>query len=130
MTNNLSAPTSESIRQKINVFPTNPLVEEKEEKEYDREAKLARFTLQTEILRDDKGARKKYARLTFILTCSWSIFLVLTIFLLGLKILTLSDTVIVTLITSTTINFFGFFLLVMQYLFPKENKEKNKDSKL
>jgi len=40
--------------------------------------------------------------------------------LAGVKLLSLSDTVLVTLITTTTASVFGFFLLVMKYLFNPE----------
>ena len=38
----------------------------------------------------------------------------------------LSDKVIMTLITSTTINVFGFFLLVLKYLFNTGSVKKDK----
>lgn len=63
------------------------------------------------------GERKIYARDIFRLTIVWSALIFLILFLCGWHGLFLSDKVIITLISSTTINFFGFFFLVTKYLF-------------
>ncbi|PUZ29126.1 hypothetical protein DCC81_06585 [Chitinophaga parva] len=68
-------------------------------------------------LRQNNGQRKIYARLIFVFTCLWAAVIFVMLFLAGFKRLELSDTVLVALITTTTINFFGFFLLVVKYLF-------------
>lgn len=74
--------------------------------------------------------RKKYAGYIFRLTCIWASLIFVLIFFQGFGFTKLSDKVIITLITSTTINFFGFFLLVTKYLFNSNehvlssNKEK------
>ncbi len=68
-------------------------------------------------LRQNNGERKKYARLIFLFTCLWAAMIFVILFLAGFKEVTLSDTVLVALITTTTVNFFGFFLLVVKYLF-------------
>ncbi|PUZ27552.1 hypothetical protein GA0116948_103165 [Chitinophaga costaii] len=68
-------------------------------------------------LRQNNGERKKYARLIFLFTCLWAAMIFVILFLTGFKKVILSDTVLVALITTTTVNFFGFFLLVVKYLF-------------
>ena len=68
-------------------------------------------------LSQNNDERKKYAHKIFVLTILWSILIFIILFLIGWKLLYLSDKVIITLITSTTINFFGFFFLVTKYLF-------------
>ena len=71
-------------------------------------------------LRTNIDERKKYARWIFILTCFWAISIFTVVFFLGFGQylnFKISDSVMIALITSTTINFFGFFLLVIRYLF-------------
>lgn len=76
-------------------------------------------------LQQNRRERIKYAKWTFWLTIGWIFIVLILVFLSGLKhkgeaILHLSDTVLITLITTTTLNVFGFFILVMQFLFNKE----------
>lgn len=79
-------------------------------------------------LDQNRGERVSYAKKTFWLTVGW-IFVVLAIVTLSgveynyTRLLSLSDPVIITLITTTTVNVFGFFLLVMQFLFNKRELE-------
>jgi hypothetical protein len=72
-------------------------------------------------LRTNNEARVRYARRTFYLTCLWIIVVMTIVILNGVHLIHLSDTVLVTLITTTTINVFGFFLLVIKYLFNVKN---------
>lgn len=96
--------------------------------ELEREIKkqqLIRLMSDNQSFSQDIAERKGYAGKIFMLTIIWSVLIFLILFLNGWHILTLSDTVIVTLIGSTTINFFGFFFLVTKYLFNAPN-EKDK----
>lgn len=68
-------------------------------------------------LAQNNKERKKYAGWIFKLTCIWGCLIFVIVFLHGFRRMFLSDNVLITLITSTTINFFGFFLLVVKYLF-------------
>ena len=68
--------------------------------------------------------RVKYAKMTFILTSFWIAIVLCIVYLSGRNYLNLSDTVIVTLITTTTVNVFGFFFLVMKYLFRVDQQEE------
>lgn len=61
--------------------------------------------------------RKQYAENIYLFTCLWFIFMVIVIIGKGLGKLDLSDTVLVTFITSTTVSAFGFFTYVTKYLF-------------
>lgn len=84
------------------------------------------YLLKKEVLaslQQNNRDRFIFARYTFFLTCFW-IFIVITIVFLngyrgpaGGRVLQLSDSVLITLITTTTINIFGFFLLVIKFLF-------------
>lgn len=87
----------------------------------DKEIKLAYLN----TLKQNNTERKKYARHIFFFTCAWAITIVIIIFCDGLNnFFHLSDSVLITLITTTTINFFGFFLLVTKYLFNAKAIEK------
>jgi hypothetical protein len=87
-------------------------------------------------LQTNSAQRRMYARRTFWLTCIWITLVIIIVALNGLdvyfngikhRVLILSDTVVVTLITTTTLNVFGFFLLVMKYLFNTEELKEMKD---
>lgn len=69
---------------------------------------------------NDNIARKVYAELIFTVTVMWLFFVLVTVIAVGRGFLKLSDTVLVTLITTTTIAVFGFFLAVVNYYFNKE----------
>lgn len=90
-----------------------------------------------ESLQVNRTQRRKYARYTFWLTCGWITLVLMIVAASGLELpgkfgikgnlLKLSDTVIVTLITTTTVNVFAFFVLVMKYLFNSEELKEMKD---
>lgn len=78
-------------------------------------------------LRQNNQERKKYAMYIFILTSIWAFCIFLILFFQGFGdnspfCFNISDNVLITLITTTTINFFGFFLLVIKYLFKSEQQ--------
>ena len=77
----------------------------------EKEAKL-------KSLIQDIEERKKYAWWIFWVLVVWLFAILVIIILVGTHTLELSDTVIVSLITTTTINVAGFFLIVTKYLFP------------
>lgn len=86
-----------------------------------------------DLLAQNRHERKKYARYIFLLTCIWATLIFLIVIAVGFGSdrrpfsFHISDTVLVTLISTTTINFFGFFLLVVKYLF-YTGQETSKDS--
>jgi hypothetical protein len=61
--------------------------------------------------------RKRYAECIYGFTCVWCIFLAIILIGKGTDDLNISDEVLITLITSTTINVFVFFRYVTKYLF-------------
>lgn len=81
-------------------------------------------------LAQNNDERKKYAHKIFVLTIMWSVLIFVIIFLTGWKAFRLSDTILITLITSTTVNFFGFFYLVTRYLFNTGLPEKTGKPKI
>jgi hypothetical protein len=75
--------------------------------------------LQNDIVEQDKNERKDYANVMFTLTTIW-LFLVLGIFVsVGRGVLVYSDSVIITLLTTTTANVLGLVIIVANYLFKK-----------
>jgi len=84
------------------------------------------YLLKKEVLaslQQNNRERLRYAKWTFVLTCFWILVVMILVLLNGYhpangsRPLQLSDTIIVTLISTTTINVFGFFLLVIKFLF-------------
>lgn len=79
-------------------------------------------------LRQDIDERKKYAKYFFILACLWlagiTVLLLLQgfgSFWFGLMPFKLSDTVLLAVIGSTTVNVLGILYVVATYLFPKKH---------
>ncbi|CAL2080169.1 hypothetical protein [Tenacibaculum sp. 190524A02b] len=68
----------------------------------------------------DRYERKKYASRTFIFLCGFTSIILLIIIASGFSKITnfsLSDTVLVAIITSSLATVVGIFILVMRYLF-------------
>jgi hypothetical protein len=81
---------------------------------------IRQHKLANDIAEQDKEERKTYANLSFTLVSMW-LTMVLVIFIaIGQKRLEYSDTVIVTLLTTTTINVIGIYIIVANYLFPSK----------
>ena len=73
-----------------------------------------------EKFHNDNVARVTYSKNIFIVTVIWLFIVILIVIAKGLHFLDLSDTVLVTLITTTTIAVFGFLLAVVNYYFNKD----------
>lgn len=69
---------------------------------------------------NDNIARIKYSEAIFTVTVMWLFFVLVTVVAVGKGFLKLSDTVLITLITTTTVAVFGFFLAVVNYYFNKD----------
>lgn len=71
-------------------------------------------------LKENNRLRRKYAYYIFVFTCLWTSLIFLILILQGFNTFEcfyLSNNVLITLITTTTINVFGFFVLVVKFLF-------------
>ena len=62
--------------------------------------------------------REKYTKRLYIVTLIWSFIVIVFTFLQSIGCIRLDNTVLIVFITSTTLNVFAFFLLVIKYLFP------------
>jgi len=87
-----------------------------EVKDYEEAFELAKL----KSFQDDIKARKLYAGLIYTLVVLWLGFILWIVIATGSGWYKLSDTVLVALITTTTLNVLGLFLVVTQYLFPKK----------
>lgn len=77
------------------------------------EAKLNNFN-------QNMAERKKYAFFIWQFTIFWSVFIGCIILWTAMGKLVISDAVLITLITTTSANIFGFFYLVTKYLFNQD----------
>jgi len=73
--------------------------------------------LDNDIKEQDMFERKLYAYRVFALICIWLGCVMLVVFATGKGDLHYSDTVMVTLLTTTTANVIGLFAIVNNYLF-------------
>ena len=117
--------------------------EEEEDFDYDREKNKNKIDVQKKLtiaFEEDQRERLKLSKKIFWLTAIWSILIFVLLFFQGFGETKLcffiSDKVLITLITTTTINFFGFFYIVLKYMFksipstkPISEKKPNKEIK-
>ena len=95
-----------------------------EEQDY----KQARRRLELTSLTQDLDERKKYAKLIFVLACAWLAAVLWIIVLQGFggvpgsvdKPFRLTDSVLLALMGTTTVNVLGTLYIVANYLFPKK----------
>ena len=99
------------------------LEKEKSEAEVHKlQAEVTTLQIKNEGLVQDAKARDLYAGVLFAFTCVWLSLIVSIVISVGLKGLTLSDIVLVTLIGTTTVNALFFFGCVTRYIFPSDKK--------
>jgi hypothetical protein len=86
---------------------------------------LMRFVEEVKSLKQDRTERKGYASKLYFLVLIWLGVILFLVFMQGAGFIpfsslsfNLSDTVIITLISSTTANIAAFLLIVVRYLFP------------
>jgi hypothetical protein len=75
------------------------------------------------MLRANNVARIEYSKKSFKLSVTWIFAILCTCLLSGFSVMgfKLDNSVLIALITTTTINVFAFFILVMKYLFNTGN---------
>ena len=89
-------------------------------------------TLQMQIKDNEaeRELRKSHANKAFWLTAIWAFFLSLTIFLKGVGVIKLDRVEFLTVIGALTTSVFGFYLLVMKFLFVRiPGQQQMKDKK-
>lgn len=70
----------------------------------------------------DRDQRKDFANKIFTVTARYLIFVCFIVFLTGLKCLEYNDAVLITFLSTTTINIIGLFVIVARYLFPAKRR--------
>jgi hypothetical protein len=75
---------------------------------------------QLKRLLDDNKARKSFSIWIFVLTVLWMFLVLMIVVQCSRGVFRLSDGVLIALITTTTANVFGFFYVVVNYLFNKD----------
>lgn len=70
--------------------------------------------------KQDREQRKKFSIWIFSVVCTYLAVVLTIIFLVGFSLATLSETVLVTLLTTTTANIIGLLVIVARYLFPRK----------
>ena len=68
--------------------------------------------------KQDRRERKRYAELVFRLVCGWLIGVTTLVVLSGANRLGLGETLLITLVGSTTASVVAIFVVVAKYLFP------------
>ncbi len=101
-------------------------VEEQLKNERLREARLRNAALEGENKGDsqDRDQRKAFAERIFSFVCYYMFSVFFILFLCGSpNRFNLSDTVLVTLLGTTTANVIGLFVIVVKYLFSRKRKQ-------
>jgi hypothetical protein len=107
-------PYLDSITTPVSVIDAN----EKEIKQLSLDAEFEKEALKRLV--EDNHARKSFSQWIFAVTVLWMFVVIMIVIQCGRKIITLSDGVLIALITTTTANVFGFFYVVVNYLFNKD----------
>ena len=107
-------PYLDSTNTPVSVIEANA----KEIKELSLDAEFEKEALKRLI--EDNHARKSFSQWIFVLTVLWMFSVLMLVIQCGRQALVLSDGVLIALITTTTANVFGFFYVVVNYLFNKD----------
>jgi len=103
----------ENIANEVNQSEAE--VRERAQEELDEDKRKKR--LKNDGIAQDMDERKVYAHRIFILICMWLFLVAIVIIATGNGNLHYSDGVMVTLLTTTSANVIGLFVLVTKYLF-------------
>jgi Flp pilus assembly protein TadB len=90
--------------------------------------KQRRDKLENDSLEQDNRQRKLYAALTFSLVSAYIATVFVILFMCGLKMIYLSDKILMILLGTSLAQIIGLFTFVMKYLFPN-GKTKQSTSK-
>ncbi len=107
-----------SSSTKIN--PAQIYEEEREKLQNKQYYETLLLKVQVERFRQDNEGRKVLRDAIFTVTVVWMLLVLLLVWHTGAGKLKLSESVLITLITTTTANVFGFLYVVVNYLYNKE----------
>jgi hypothetical protein len=101
--------------------------EERKELEDERLQELEKKALELQLLKaqirkfeDDNQSRREFSRSIFTVTVIWMFLVLMIVIQCANDKWHLSDSVLIALITTTTANVIGIFIIVANYLFNKE----------
>lgn len=110
----------------VNVNDKYRSVSEELEKEKLRKLKLENDAIEGSNIGDsqDRGQRKDFAERVYYFACVYMVFVFLILFLSGStgENFKLNDSVLITLLRTTTANVIGVFAIVVTYLFSRKKK--------
>jgi hypothetical protein len=116
----------QELQQQIDALPStrvNPAQtyeEEKEKLQNKQYYETLLLKVQVERFRQDNEGRKVLRDAIFTVTVVWMLLVLLMVWQSGAGKIKLSDAVLITLISTTTANVFGFLYVVVNYLYNKE----------
>lgn len=118
-----------SVAQQVDVIAATPPTQiELETVESVDEERLSlendRLRAEVQNLEQDRAERKKYAGRIFWLVTAWLAGMICVVVLQGLvrlNLVSLSDNVLIALVTTTTGGVVGLLVLVVKYLFPSRS---------
>lgn len=100
------------------------LSEEREVSMEDEEIERENRREDLEGKRQDRHQRKTFAVILYIFMCVYMAAALAVVFFCGFGLMRLSDTVLVTLLTTTLADVIGVFSFVAKYLFPQKESPK------
>ena len=115
-----------SIGEEITFAANSSIAEVKERAQEEIDESNRAKKLDNDIKEQDKDERRLYAYRVFTLICIWLACVILILVGQGSGNLHYSDTIIVTLLTTSTANIIGLFAIVNGYLFKTTGKAKVK----
>jgi len=109
--NQIAAPAVEQVSNEPDPSTENEILEQQVEG----------LRLENQSLKQDIDERRKYAHRIFCLISTWLIAVFVLLAVQGFNLLSfrLSDSVLLAVVGSTTVNVLGIFYIVANYLFPK-----------
>lgn len=102
----------------------NSLSEEKEVSMEDDELERESKREDLESKKQDRHQRKSFASAIFVFMCSYMAVALIIVSLCGFSIMDLSNSVLVTLLTTTLADVIGVFSFVAKYLFPEKKRDQ------
>ena len=114
-------------KNKLRRIPPGESTGEDNIKQQIAEAELERIKLNNRSDEQNIENRKKYGYLIYLLVIGWLVILSTILFFHGFNVgdFTLSDGVLIALITGTTVKVIGLLAIIVNYLFPKPKRNSS-----
>lgn len=80
-------------------------------------AKIERLNSEIKDIEQDRDERKRFSGYIFVFMCLYVLAVIVIVILAGCKVLILTDTILVTLLTTALADVLGVFTFVAKYLF-------------